>query len=137
MKENIFDFRLMTAKESVVDASVHMAIVPGVEGCFGVLKHHMEMMSLTKPGMLELKIDSDLTMRFMVSYGLCRVNDDGCDLVVEDVIRLQDIDKEVVNEKLKACKEELLKTTSTSRKKKLEHRSEFLQLCLDVDKKDK
>lgn len=134
MISNLFEFRLLTPRESILDAPVHMAVIPGVEGYFGILKAHIEMVSLIKPGILELSMGQNSVKKYIVSYGICRIDSTGCDLIVEDVVALHDLDKESVQADIENCEKTLTEITSLTRKKRLEQRLEFLQLCMTTGK---
>lgn len=47
---NTFPFKIITPEKIVYDDMVTMAVIPGIEGDFGVLAHHSAFASPLRPG---------------------------------------------------------------------------------------
>jgi F-type H+-transporting ATPase subunit epsilon len=77
-------FELVTPERLLRSEDVHMVVVPGTEGDFGVLEGHAPLMSIVRPG--ELAIYSNATTvaaRIRVDGGFAEVSDRGLTVLAE------------------------------------------------------
>lgn len=77
-------FELVTPEKLVRSEDVHMVVVPGTEGDFGVLEGHAPLMSVIRPG--ELTIYSgpnSVAGRIQVEGGFAEVNERGLTVLAE------------------------------------------------------
>ena len=77
-------FELVTPEKLLRSETVHMVVVPGTEGDFGVLAGHAPLMSVIRPG--ELAVYSDATTvvaRIQVDGGFAEVNERGLTVLAE------------------------------------------------------
>jgi F-type H+-transporting ATPase subunit epsilon len=80
-------FELVTPEKLVRSESVHMVVVPGTEGDFGVLEGHAPVMSVIRPG--ELTIYSSATTvaaRIQLDGGFAEVNEKGLTVLAESAV---------------------------------------------------
>ncbi len=79
-------FELVTPEKLVRSEEVHMVVVPGTEGDFGVLEGHAPVMSVIRTG--ELTVYSSPTSvlaRIAVEGGFAEVNERGLTVLAEAV----------------------------------------------------
>jgi F-type H+-transporting ATPase subunit epsilon len=78
-------FELVTPERLIRSEDVHMVVVPGAEGDFGVLEGHSPMMStLRDDAALEIYASAGATPeRLVVSGGFAEVNDKGLTILAE------------------------------------------------------
>lgn len=77
-------FELVTPEKLVRSEDVHMVVVPGMEGDFGVLEGHAPFMSTIRDG--ELAIYSGATgepERIAIEGGFAEVNENGLTVLAE------------------------------------------------------
>ncbi|HEX8447523.1 MAG TPA: ATP synthase F1 subunit epsilon [Sphingomonas sp.] len=77
-------FELVTPEKLLRSEEVHMVVVPGIEGDFGVLAGHAPFMTVIRPG--ELAIYSDATTvtgRITLDGGFAEVNEKGLTILAE------------------------------------------------------
>jgi F-type H+-transporting ATPase subunit epsilon len=78
-------FELVTPERLVRSEDVHMVVVPGAEGDFGVLEGHSPMMSTLRSG-AELKVYASASAApevLTVTGGFAEVNDKGLTVLAE------------------------------------------------------
>jgi F-type H+-transporting ATPase subunit epsilon len=78
-------FELVTPERLVRSEEVHMVVVPGTEGDFGVLEGHMPVMSTIRAD-AEVKIYASVGAapeRLKVTGGFAEVNDKGLTILAE------------------------------------------------------
>ncbi len=77
-------FELVTPERLVLSEDVHMVVVPGSEGEFGVLEGHAPFMSTIKDGELKVYERDGATPRLIrVQGGFAEVGDNGLTVLAE------------------------------------------------------
>jgi len=77
-------FELVTPERQVMAADVHMVVVPGVEGEFGVMAGHAPFMTTLRDGELAVYRTADAAPeRIVVSGGFAEVGDRGLTVLAE------------------------------------------------------
>ncbi len=79
-------FELVTPTALVRSEDVHMVVVPGAEGDFGVLEGHAPFMSTVKAGELSIYRQAGAEPeRMAIEGGFAEVNDRGLTILAEKV----------------------------------------------------
>ena len=77
-------FELVTPEKLVLSEDVHMVVVPGAEGDFGVMAGHAPYMSVLKDGEVAVyRSASSAAERISVSGGFAEVGDNGLTVLAE------------------------------------------------------
>ena len=77
-------FELVTPTKLVRSEEVHMVVVPGTEGDFGVLEHHAPVMSTMRDGpMLVFKTEGAAPETIAIQGGFAEVNAKGLIVLAE------------------------------------------------------
>lgn len=77
-------FELVTPEKLVRSEDVHMVVVPGTEGDFGVLAGHAPVMSVIRPGELTVySAPSVVAARIQIDGGFAEVNEFGLTVLAE------------------------------------------------------
>lgn len=78
-------FELVTPEKLVRSESVHMVVVPGTEGDFGVLEGHAPVMSVIRAGELTVYSGpSTVAARIRLDGGFAEINERGLTVLAED-----------------------------------------------------
>ncbi len=79
-------FELVTPEKLVLSEDVHMVVVPGVEGEFGVMAGHAPFMTTLRDGELKLyRTASAAPESIRVAGGFAEVSDKGLTILAESV----------------------------------------------------
>jgi len=79
-------FELVTPEKLVRSEDVHMVVVPGTEGDFGVLEGHAPVMSVVRSGELTVYSDANtIKARIQVEGGFAEVNWRGLTVLAEAI----------------------------------------------------
>jgi F-type H+-transporting ATPase subunit epsilon len=79
-------FELVTPEKQIVSREVHMVVVPGEEGDFGVLVGHAPMMSTIRDGELAIYAEANSAPeKLAIRGGFAEVNDQGLTILAESV----------------------------------------------------
>ncbi|MAF61789.1 MULTISPECIES: ATP synthase F1 subunit epsilon [Pseudomonadota] len=79
-------FELVTPEKLVRSEAVHMVVVPGAEGEFGVLEGHAPLMSMVRDGLVSIyKSDGAQPETIAIEGGFAEVNEKGLTILAERV----------------------------------------------------
>ncbi len=79
-------FELVTPERLVLSEEVHMVVVPGAEGEFGVLEGHAPFMSTVRDGAVQIyKTEGAQPQEIQVQGGFAEVSDTGLTVLAEHV----------------------------------------------------
>ena len=98
--------RVVTPQKIFFEGSADIVKVPGWQGEYGVLPHHASMLTLSRPGLLSLKQDSETTL-FVVDRGFVEVGPADVSVMVQRCVAVADIDKEEAQSMFNRAKEAL------------------------------
>jgi F-type H+-transporting ATPase subunit epsilon len=86
-------FDLVSPERLILSEPVEMVIVPGVEGDFGALPEHSNLISLIRPGVLYVYRDGKQSERIFVGGGFAEVTGSGCTVLAEEAMPVAEIDR--------------------------------------------
>ncbi|MEM9879050.1 MAG: F0F1 ATP synthase subunit epsilon [Pseudomonadota bacterium] len=116
-------FDLVSPERLLRSSEVHMVVVPGVEGDFGVLAHHAPFMSTLRPGSVDVyDAAGAVPESLFVSGGFAEVADNRLTILAEDAMPLGDVNASEVRQQLADLKEDLTSATDDVQKSKLSQR---------------
>lgn len=105
-------FDLVSPERLLRSSDVHMVVVPGMEGDFGVLAHHAPFMSTLRPGSVDVyEQDGAEPQRLFVSGGFAEVADNRLTILAEDAVALADVNADEVRQQIANAKEDLAGAT--------------------------
>lgn len=95
-------FDLVSPESKIVSEAVTMAVIPGIEGDFGVLNGHMPLVASVGAGVVEVYRDDmqQVTDRVFVSGGVADVTDTQCTLLAEQAVNVNDINKSDIQQQV-------------------------------------
>ena len=100
-------FELVAPERLLASERVDMVVVPGAEGDFGVLPRHAPVLSVLRPGVVDLYQGNDVATRIFVAGGFAEVNEEGCTVLAEEALPLPEIDAERARRRLSDAEEDL------------------------------
>ncbi|QXX75850.1 F0F1 ATP synthase subunit epsilon [Methylovirgula sp. HY1] len=101
-----FPFELVSPEKLLFTGEVEAVVVPGTEGEFTVLKDHAPVMSVLKPGVVEIEAATAKT-RLFVRGGFADVSSKGLTILAEYAIPLEELDAAKLDADLKNAEEDL------------------------------
>lgn len=101
-------FDLVSPERSLRSGEVHMVVVPGSEGDFGVLAGHAPFMSTIRPGAIQVFAEADAApARIFIDGGFAEVNETGLTVLAEMAMPVEELDPEQVARDLQNSREDL------------------------------
>jgi F-type H+-transporting ATPase subunit epsilon len=127
-------FELVSPERLLASEEVDMVVAPGVAGDFGVLPEHSPLMSLLRPGVLEIYEGDQGTQRIFVGGGFAEVNEKGCIVLAEEAMPLAEIDVEAAERRIRLAKDDLTTVEDDVAKAKLERDIEIAEAMIEAAK---
>lgn len=86
-----------------------MVVVPGIEGYFGVLPSHMPLLSTLRPGVVSVHdgVNDAPAKKFFVNGGFAEVNPEGCTLLVDEAISVDELTSDDIAERRTVAEEQV------------------------------
>ena len=100
-------FELVSPERLLASIEADMVVVPGEEGHFGVLPGHAPLMSLIRPGVIDVHDGGQISRRIFVEGGFAEVNPDGLIVLAEAAFPLEDLSREDAAQSLRNAEEDL------------------------------
>ena len=113
-------FELVTPEKLVRSDDVHMVVVPGAEGDFGVLPGHALLLSTVRPGIIEIFENDKPKERFFVGGGFAEVTPERCTVLSTESVNLDEIDESAARERLDTAERDLNEASSDAEREKCE-----------------
>lgn len=107
-----FKIYILAADTPFYEGECESVIIPSIDGQYGVLAHHSNMIKAIVPGSLIYKLPNKEKETLFVSSGLIKVENNEVLILVDSLERPEDIDKNRAKRAADAAKEKLLQNTS-------------------------
>ncbi|MBL4805071.1 MAG: ATP synthase F1 subunit epsilon [Alphaproteobacteria bacterium] len=102
------NFELVSPEAKLVSEPIHMAVIPGEEGQFGVMAGHASLVASLRAGIVELyKEENGDPKRIFIAGGFADVTSGNCSVLAEEAVNVNDIDTDVVQQSIKTLKHDL------------------------------
>ena len=105
---------LVSPEKLILSEDVEMAVLPGGEGDFGVMRGHSPVISTLRPGEIVIFEKNKIKSRIFVGGGFAEVNDQICTILAEDVENVDDINRDEALKMLGVAEEEIHAAASQS-----------------------
>ena len=112
-----FHFELVSPERMLFSGAVEAVVVPGAEGAFTVLKDHAPVMSVLKPGIVEVDESATKKQRLFVRGGFAVVSATGLTILAEQAIPVEELDAAKIDAQIKDVEEDLSDATSDEGKR--------------------
>lgn len=108
MDEQIL-FEIVTPAKLFLSQEVHLVVLPGEGGNFGVLPRHAPLLSSLRPGTIEIH-DEKLRVieQIFVEQGFVDVTPERCTVLAEEAIPVREITRDFADERLKRATDALM-----------------------------
>lgn len=108
-KAQTFHFELVSPEQKLMSEPVHMVVVPGEEGDFGVLSQHSALVSSIRAGVLEIYAnDNDTNPRkIFVAGGFADVTPNSLTVLAEEANMVSDLDKTAIEKQISEWQQDL------------------------------
>ena len=126
---NTFTLHLLGADRLFYEGQCYSVTVPASDGQYGVLAGHANLITAIVPGELTFTVPGDEPVTVAVAAGIMKVEDNDVLILVDSVLRPEEIDADRAREEEAAAREALMQ-----KKSRQEYRSAQAQLARAVTK---
>lgn len=102
-----FKFELVSPERLLLSRDIVSVVIPGTDGEMTVMAHHAPTMSTIKPGVVEVEGDGGDKERFVVFGGFVDILPQGCTLLAESAMSVDDIDRDELAQRLQDAREDV------------------------------
>ena len=104
-----FNLEIISPEKSfLIKKDAVEVVVPAIEGCMGILKDHIPIISFLKPGVIDVKLNSE-KLNFYVDDGIVEFKDNTLSILTSNIFDIKNINKSNVDKILKDAEEGLKK----------------------------
>jgi F-type H+-transporting ATPase subunit epsilon len=111
---------LVTPEKRFFSENVYMVVVPGELGDFGVMAHHAPMISMLRPGSIEVHVSETKISKYFVGGGYANVSGNTCTVLAESLIPVEALERPVITQELLQLREALAMADSDVKRASLE-----------------
>ena len=104
---NSFKFELVSPEELLVSTEVTSVVVPGSEGDMTVMAEHAPTMTTIRPGIVSFTGDDGKEERYVVFGGFADILPEGCTVLAEKAIHVDDMNSEIIKEQIAAAEKDV------------------------------
>ncbi|MEO4043800.1 F0F1 ATP synthase subunit epsilon [Hoeflea sp. CAU 1731] len=122
-----FNFELVSPEQLLLSEAVSQVIIPGTDGEMTVMAHHAPTMTTIKPGIVSVTTDSGENQRYVVFGGFADILLDGCTLLAESAVRVEDIDNEALKQRIQDTREDLADAKTDADKTRIAEHLDHLE----------
>ncbi|MCR9139847.1 MAG: F0F1 ATP synthase subunit epsilon [Alphaproteobacteria bacterium] len=114
-----FNFELVSPERLLLSEAASEVIIPGADGDMTVMANHAPVMTNVKPGIVEVKSASGSSNRYVVFGGFADILPDGCTVLAESAVHVDDIDREALEQRIQNTKEDLQDAKTDAEKSRI------------------
>ena len=103
-------FHLVMPERELVNTEADMVVVPGVEGDFGVMHGHAPLISIVRPGVLEVLQNGKVEQRFT------EVTAERCTVLADEATPFEQVTAEQLAERHQAAERDLVDAATEAEK---------------------
>jgi F-type H+-transporting ATPase subunit epsilon len=112
-----FHFELVSPERLLFSGNVEAVVVPGAEGAFTVLPNHAPVMTVLKPGIVEVDETASKKARLFVRGGFADVSPAGLTILAEQAIPVEELDAAKIDAQIRNAEEDVADATSDEGKR--------------------
>jgi F-type H+-transporting ATPase subunit epsilon len=127
-------FELVSPERMLASVAADMVVVPGEEGDFGVLVDHAPLLSLLRPGLIEIYQGNSVAERIFVEGGFAEVNPNGLIVLAEAANPLAELTVDEARSLLRNAEDDLAdaKTATDAERERLERAIAIARLRVEA-----
>ncbi|UUP17508.1 F0F1 ATP synthase subunit epsilon [Nitratireductor thuwali] len=102
-----FKFELVSPERLLVSEEVDRVVIPGAEGEMTVMADHAPVMTTIKPGVITVSSTAGKEDRYVVFGGFADILPEGCTLLAESAVHVDDIDRADLARRIQEAREDM------------------------------
>ena len=90
----MIELKVVSPKKVIFQKEIEMAVLPGTEGDFAAMQDHSPFISSLRPGQMAIMSNNKTEESFFVSGGLVMLKGKVCEVLVDQIEPLKDLNKD-------------------------------------------
>ena len=90
----MIELKVVSPQKIIFQKEVEMAVLPGTEGDFAAMQDHSPFISSLRPGQMAIMLNNKAEESFFVSGGLVMLKGKVCEVLVDQIESLKDLNKD-------------------------------------------
>jgi F-type H+-transporting ATPase subunit epsilon len=90
----MIELKVVSPQKVIFQKKVEMAVLPGTEGDFAAMQDHSPFISSLRPGQMSIMSNNKAEESFFVSGGLVMLKGKVCEVLVDQIEPLKDLNKD-------------------------------------------
>lgn len=132
MTETI-QFELVSPEERLVSEPVHMAVIPGEEGQFGVAAKHTSLVANLKPGILRVYREKEGdAWNIFIAGGFADVTSESCVILAEEAMPVDTLDQDALEQQKSDLNEDFGMAEEEMDKNRIQRRIDLIDAKLEA-----
>lgn len=115
-----FKFELVSPERLLISADVESVIVPGFEGDFMVLPKHAPIISMLRPGILEVPNLDGKRVRIFVRSGFAEAGPDHLTVLAEQAVPVEQLNRGRIDQEIQDAEEDVSDAKDEETKRRAE-----------------
>ena len=115
-----FNFELVSPERLLVSSQVVSVTIPATEGEMTVMANHSPVMTTVKPGVVAVSDADGGSEKYVVFGGFADILPSGCTLLAESAVRMNEVNKDMLEQRIAAARSELQDAQHHEHRSKLE-----------------
>ncbi len=129
----MINFELVSPEEKLVSEPVNMAIIPGVEGEFGVGAGHSALVASLKAGTVELYAKAGAQPRkIFIAGGFADVTAENCTILAEEAIDVAALNQEEIEQQITNLNEDMSLAEEEADKERIDRALDLVKAKLSA-----
>ncbi len=84
---------ILSPERRLLAQDVDMVVIPGAEGDLGVLPGHSKLITVLRPGLIDLYQGNEMIDRFLVRGGFAEVTETRCTVLADAIMRPSEVNE--------------------------------------------
>lgn len=102
-----FKFELVSPERLLVSVQAEAVVIPATEGEMTVMANHAPVMTTIKPGVVAITVAGGKVDRYVVFGGFADILPEGCTLLAESAIHVDQIDRADIARRIQAARDDI------------------------------
>lgn len=120
-------FDLVSPERLLLSEMVDLVVVPGVEGEFGVMALHAPIVSVMRPGIVQVQIEGQSDQQIFVRGGFAEVTPAGLTILAEFAVPLEQLDVATIEREIKNAEEDLADAITEDKRQAAQEKLDHLR----------
>lgn len=127
MMADKLSFDLVSPERLLLSDDVDMVVVPGKEGDMGIMAGHAPIMTVLRPGVIDVEEGGRSKERYFVRGGFAEVTAGGLTLLAEHAVPLTDLSAEHLDSEIRNAEEDVEDARTDEKRQRAQERLDHLR----------